>query len=399
MGKKIFNIIIFSFLVLLIITINLKGAESKGTSSAPFLKLGTSSRLLGRGEAFVAQVNDPSALTVNVAGLAEIEKMEILFSHYEWLLELDYEHFTFTKPIVTLKNLNKSKGVLGVGITYLHLPPFPEYNDWGENIGELSANSAALITGYGQKLYNFNVGIAFKTVYEQISDASDIGFGADFGIIYTYRYPRKFLGLPRTLGKTLKIGFSAQNITLDDGIKGYKLPATFKFGIGTEIVNDLEYEIDVEQPIDSKFRLNMGLEYNFRNYFAIRFGYRFLGYEVDTFTLGLGIRYPFDNKLVKVDASYVPEGILDNTTDISVGVKFPESISEKDWKLANMLYYKGIYYYTNGELKKAIEMWQKVLKIIPDHKKAKQKIKDAQYLLDLKKVEKEVKELEEEENK
>ena len=44
-----------------------------------------------------------------------------------------------------------------------------------------------------------------------------------------------------------------------------------------------------------------------------------------------------------------------------------------------------------GNLEKAIQLWKEVLKYAPDHAKAKQKIKDAQYLLELKKVEEKIK--------
>ncbi len=169
------------------------------------------------------------------------------------------------------------------------------------------------------------------------------------------------------------------------------MPTTIKFGMGSEIMNDFQIELDVEQPLDSRTRLNFGMEYNIRNYLNLRAGYRFFGYKVDSFTMGIGIRYPFDNKLVKIDGAYAPEGVLRNTADLTFGIKFPGIDMEKEWRIANTLYYKGIYYYTNGKLKKAIELWKEALKHNPGHKKAKEKIKDAEYLLKLKEVEKDVK--------
>ena len=372
---------------LLLITCPLYSADDSGTTSVNFLKIGTSSRLLGRGEAFTAMVDDPSALTVNPAGLATIDKMEILFSHYEWLLDLDYEHLAITKPM--FKGLYKFQGVMGLGITYLHLPAFNHYDGWGEKIGKLNYSDLAFIMGYGQQIFSFDVGLTFKAVRQQVHDISALSFGSDIGLIYTYKLPKKFLWFSNTYGKPVKIGLTVQHI--GSGIKGYAMPTTLKFGVGTEIINDFQFEVDVEQPFDSRTRLNIGMEYNIRNYFNIRSGYRFLGYKVDSFTMGLGIRYPFDNKLFKVDVAYAPEGVLKNTTDLSFGVKFPGVDTEKEWRIANTLYYKGIYYYTNGKLKKAIELWREALKHNPGHKKAKEKIKDAEYLLKLKEVEKEVK--------
>lgn len=384
MKRKIF----ISIITLFVITGLSYSADDTGTTSASFLKIGTSSRYLGRGEAFSAMVDDPTALTANVAGLGNINNMEILFSHYEWAIDIDYEHLAFVKPV--FKGLYDFQGVMGFGITYLHLPSFNHYDDWGEDIGDLNANSLAFITGYGQRLYMFDVGIGLKVVKETADDVTDYAFGTDIGLIYTYKMPRRFLFL-NTFGKSIKFAMTVQNITLDDGIKGYKLPTLFRFGIGSEVFNDFEFEVDFEKPLDSRLRLNTGLEYNIRNYVNIRAGYRFLGYDVDSFTLGLGVRYPFGTKLVKVDAGYAPEGALKNTASLTFGVKFPGVSSEKDWKMANILYYKGIYYYTNGDLDKAIGLWKEVLKLNPDHVKAKEKIKDAQYLKKLKEVEDKVK--------
>ena len=106
----------------------------------------------------------------------------------------------------------------------------------------------------------------------------------------------------------------------------------------------------------------------------------------------MGVQYPFGTKLVSADVAYAPEGPLHSTMDVSFGIKFPGVSTPKDWKMANILYYKGIYYYTKGNLKKAIELWQEVLKYNPKHERAKDKIRDAKYLLDLQEIEKKVKE-------
>ena len=372
---------------LLLITYPLYSADNSGTTSVNFLKIGTSSRYLARGEAFTALVDDPSALTVNPAGLATMDKMELLFSHYEWLLDLDYEHLAMVKP--AFKGLYKFQGVMGFGLTYLHLPSWNHYDMWGDNVGKLDYNDLAFITGYGQQIYSFDVGLSLKAIRQQVQDVVSYSFGSDIGMIYTYKLPKNFLWLNNTYGKSIKTALVVQNI--GSGIKGYSMPTTIKFGMGSEIMNDFQIELDVEQPLDSRTRLNFGMEYNIRNYLNLRAGYRFFGYKVDSFTMGIGIRYPFDNKLVKIDGAYAPEGVLRNTADLTFGIKFPGIDMEKEWRIANTLYYKGIYYYTNGKLKKAIELWKEALKHNPGHKKAKEKIKDAEYLLKLKEVEKDVK--------
>ncbi|MCI0468944.1 MAG: UPF0164 family protein, partial [Nitrospirae bacterium] len=122
-----------TIIAVLLMVLPLFSSDNSGTTSAGFLKIGTSSRLIGRGEAVTALVDDPSALSANVAGLGNVDKMELLFSHYEWLLDLDYEHLAIARPM--FKGLYKNQGIMGFGVTYLHLPTFPFYDSWGDAIG------------------------------------------------------------------------------------------------------------------------------------------------------------------------------------------------------------------------------------------------------------------------
>ncbi len=233
-------------------------------------------------------------------------------------------------------------------------------------------------------------------IRQQGDEREGTDVATDIGMIYSYKLPKDFFGLPNTYGKAVKLGLTVQNIGFSD-IRGYSLPMNIKFGIGTEIFQDFSFEMDLEKYFDYEDpRFNIGMEYNIRNYVNLRAGYRLAGYEVDSFTLGLGVQYPFGTgdtvKLINVDVGYAPQGALENTTALTFGVKFPGAKSGRDWKLANILYYKGIFHYTRGDLKKAIELWKEVLKLNSDHAQAKQKIKDARYLLELEEMGKKVKE-------
>src|SRR5439155_18087839 len=68
------------------------GEQRAGTSSATFLKIGVGARAVGLGESFVAVANDPSAIFWNPAGLASLQKEELLFSHAGWPGDIHYEH-------------------------------------------------------------------------------------------------------------------------------------------------------------------------------------------------------------------------------------------------------------------------------------------------------------------
>ncbi len=196
---------------MLLITCSLYSSEV-GTTSGVFLKIPTSARLIGRGEAFVAQVNDASALTVNPAGLGTINKLEILFTHYEWLIDLDYEHLALATPM--FKGIGGYQGVLGFGFTYLHVPTFGNYDEWGVRQGDLNYNDMAFMIGYGQKLSEtFSAGLVIKAIKQNVDNDIGLTFGGDLGMTYAWKLPRKFLGLPHTYGKEVKFGLAPATIT------------------------------------------------------------------------------------------------------------------------------------------------------------------------------------------
>ncbi len=385
MKKSLFISVIAVFLLF---AYKINYGSNAGVTGGTFLKLIPNSRIIGLGEAFTAVADDPSAIVFNPAGLGDINNLEILFSHFEWIIDLDYEFFSVTKPV--FKGLYDFKGVMGFGITYLHLPFFGDYDDWGVQVGNINFNDIAFMLGYGQQIFDFNVGTTFKLIREQVDDITDYGMGIDIGVLYNLKLPFKKAWIFDFRGKVLRMGMSLINLTLND-INGASLPTEFRFGLSSEVFNDFTVAVDLDKPFDNRIRLNTGIEYNIRNYFNIRAGYRFFGYKVDSFSVGLGFRYPLGSKLIKVDAGYAPAGTLNNTSILTFGLKFPGVSSSKDWKMANILYYKGIYYYTNGDLDKAIQLWKEVLKYNPDHQKAKKKIKDAEYLKGLQKIENKVK--------
>ena len=70
-----------------------------GTSSAAFLKIGVGARALGMGEAVATQAEDATAMFWNPAGLAKIERMQILLNHYDYLADMSFEFAGIAIPV------------------------------------------------------------------------------------------------------------------------------------------------------------------------------------------------------------------------------------------------------------------------------------------------------------
>src|SRR2546426_7784947 len=78
------------------------GQQRAGTSSGTFLRIGVGARAIGLGESFVAVANDPSAIYWNPAGLASLQRQELLLSHVEWPADIRYEHAAWVLPVQRL---------------------------------------------------------------------------------------------------------------------------------------------------------------------------------------------------------------------------------------------------------------------------------------------------------
>src|SRR5688500_3922781 len=78
------------------------GDQRVGTSSGTFLKIGVGARATGLGESFVAVANDPSAIYWKPAGIASLQRQEVLLSHVEWPADIRYEHIAYVLPVQRL---------------------------------------------------------------------------------------------------------------------------------------------------------------------------------------------------------------------------------------------------------------------------------------------------------
>ena len=78
------------------------GDQRIGTSSGTFLKIGVGARATALGESFVAVANDPSAIYWNPAGLASLQRQEMMLSHVEWPGDIRYEHLAYVLPVKRL---------------------------------------------------------------------------------------------------------------------------------------------------------------------------------------------------------------------------------------------------------------------------------------------------------
>src|SRR3989338_1226409 len=89
------------FILMLLVVIFLPfpaGADSDGSSSANFLKIGVGARAVGLGGAYTAIAEGASAAYWNPAGISGQEQWELLSMYGSWLAGATYQYLGIVKP-------------------------------------------------------------------------------------------------------------------------------------------------------------------------------------------------------------------------------------------------------------------------------------------------------------
>jgi hypothetical protein len=311
-----------------------------GTTSAAFLKIGVGGRGLGMGEAQATQAQDVTAMFWNPAGLAQIQKLQILLNHYDYLVDMQFEYAGVAIPVGNI-------GTFGFFFSYLGMPDIERTTiTMPDGTGEMvSAGSMSAGISYARALTDrFAIGGTAKMIRESLWHSHASGLAADIGVQY------------RTFFKNLKIGMSISNFGSEmqmDGrdmlvqhdidvtsngnngninaflaTDGFPLPILFRVGLSANVAqdffglkgHDLIVAADAIHPSDNKEYMNVGAEYCYRHLISLRAGYRqlFLQDREGGMTLGMGLRLHVLNTEVIFDYASVDYGILDKQNKFSL---------------------------------------------------------------------------------
>lgn len=277
-----------------IITSVLFGAFSKvATTSAPFLKIGVG-RPTGMGDAFVAIADDASATYWNPAGLGNIQGIQVLLNHIDWIADINHDFISMVFPI-------KGVGTIGISATVLTMGKFeettlddittPVREDLGTGV-TFGAADIALGFSFGKMITDkLSFGTTFKMIHEGIWDVSANGVAMDVGLFYKAGGPGDLrLGVTiANFGPELSYRGRQLQINVYDSVRPdmpipaeYRttpapLPTMFRFGVAYNVINIsnriLTLTADIVHPSDINETLNIGAEYNMNNFFFLRGGY------------------------------------------------------------------------------------------------------------------------------
>lgn len=312
-----------------------------GTTAAKFLSIPVGARAIGMGGAFVAVANDASAMYWNPSGLATMYRSEALFSHSNWLADINFNYGGVVLPL-------EGFGTVGVNFTSMTMADMERTTESKpEGTGEFfSAGSIAVGVAYACQLTDwFSIGGNFKYINEHIAASSASGFAVDIGTLFTTPFRGlKFGAGISNFGTKMKITGDDLLITKDispnagnnANVNGYlstdafDLPLNLRIGIAYQPIieedQQLTLVVDAQHPSDNSESVSLGGEYSvFDNTLSLRGGYKALGQKdsEERFTAGAGIRYPIGTGLiVRFDYGYERFTRIDNVHKFAVSIQF-----------------------------------------------------------------------------
>lgn len=292
------------------------GGQRSGISSFQFLKIGADARGAAMSEAVVAVVNDISSVYWNPAGLASSETDQILFSHAEWMVDIQHEFAAASYHL-------DAGNVFGISVTALHTDPMKvttEYQPTGTG-NYFNYSDLAFGATYARRMTEqFSFGVTVKYVRESIADLYSDAFMVDLGTFY-------YMGIGSSRFSVVVSNFGNNTspqgtVTNGKGLpvssfQDFSPPTLFRLGYAFEPYQDesnrLTASIQLNHPNDNAENVRLGMEYEYGAAFFLRGGVKrtigepLLAKAVSTaedYSFGAGVKFPIGFANANVDYAF-----------------------------------------------------------------------------------------------
>jgi len=283
-----------------------------GSAGLQFLKIGVGARETAMGEAVTSIVNDANSVFWNPAGLAYVEKREVVLSHNQWLADSKHNAAVIAYPIGSF--------VVALNAITLNINEFEETTALQPDGTGRMVQAGDMLLGlsvakrFTDKL---SIGLQVKYVQEKLDNYKLSNVLFDVGTIY-------YTGF-----RELRLGFALQHFGPDMNLvnQDFRTPLLFRVSAADEVFSTenigLIFAAELVHPTDNVEWINFGMEINLLNYVELRGGYR-LDNDLSKVSFGIGLRPPslsdFD---FKIDYSYTPSEIIFNDIQrFTIGLAF-----------------------------------------------------------------------------
>lgn len=316
------------------------GFPKAGTTAAPFLKIGVGARAVALGGNYTALANDASTLYWNPAGIGSLDKISLSASHSEWFAGISHDAVMLAIPVTDIV-------AIGVDLTYLSSGDIEQttLNEQDGNGIYYDATDFALGLTYAHRMTDRFV-VAFKTKYisQRIYNEQASTFAMDFGTTYRTDFNGLRIGMNMAnFGGNMKMTGNDLIEVVDDPLTGdeseqmrngesWPLPIIFRVGIAVDISgpqesflnnadNRLTLAVDATHPNDNNETIGAGLEYAWKEFLALRAGYR-ANHDVQDLSFGAGLQFVLGGVQFNIDYAYADYGDLQDVQRFTAGIAF-----------------------------------------------------------------------------
>ena len=282
------------------------GGQRAGISTAQFLKIGVGGRASAMGDAFIALADDASALYWNPAGLVQNNRDQIIFSHNEWLVDIQHE---FVGAVYHFS----ANDAVGLAFTSLHMEDMKvttEVMPFGTG-QYFSFGDVAFALTYSRKMTEqFSFGGSIRYIEETLDKLKMRGFMIDLGTYYwtglgTTRFAVAITNFGNELapdGEVVLFGKRKKS-----GWQSFSPPTLFRIGFAFEPlqteIHRITASVQLNHPNDNSENVSTGFEYAWNKILFLRGGYKF-NVEEQNFTFGVGVQVPLSIADVSFDYAF-----------------------------------------------------------------------------------------------
>lgn len=350
MKRVIYSIIIFVALSASTAPTFAGNPDRQGEAGAYELLMNPWARSAGLHTLGTSLVTGVEGMRLNPAGLARINRTELLFGHGRYLVgtDINMNAFGFSQK------LGKS-GALGVSIMALSFGEIPvTTEDQPEGTGAVfSPNWFNVGLGYSHVFENkVSVGLVFRAIAESTSEVSAFGFSIDAGVQYVtgpkdnmkFGIALRNVGSPMSfkgegLTENLDAPDSEGNYNLSYFVRAqdFELPSELNIGLSYDFYLAAKHRLTAVGNFTansfSRDQVGLGLEYSLNEFFMLRgaYKYEFGSQEEDGIggplytgpAAGFTLQVPTSKKgegKFAIDYGYTVSKIFDGTHNL--GVRF-----------------------------------------------------------------------------
>jgi hypothetical protein len=357
---------------------------NSGLTTLPILLIPVGGKYEGMGTAFTAYANDSTAIEINPAASSVLPFTELGFIHHDWIADSNFESVIYTMRL----------GDFGFGASAkLLYVPFTHYNDWGLSLGNgyYSEGVITFNTSYNffSNYYFFGlaVGLNSKLAYRYVpsniaEDQSTIAGVFDIGLLTRFNLFKFYY----STDKNFSIGLTVKNLGFTSLQEN--LPTMTTVGLAYSPIRPLTIDVDLNFPFsfDNRYPamspyFAIGANVEMAEFISLQTGFRVTGGDPFV-TLGASVNIGTLSIVANYNLNLASSGFADQ---FSVEAKFQlgdfgRAVAKVK---ADELYLDGVEAFANGDLLKAIQLWNECLSTCPKYDPARSNIKVAQDSINL----------------